>query len=123
MSADKTNMNPNGYELVYVEWLDSTSPDSGWTDANAVVTDPMLDVVSVGWILESTDRHLAIAAHIHRRHPTEHRYNVEGSMVIPKVAITMMKVLSAEKPSDEIQKYLDQKGPEISSKLRELAQR
>jgi hypothetical protein len=87
-----TTKSAYGKQLVYLEWVDSTGPRGGWSAEADVLGTPYLKVVSVGWILESVKSHITIAAHIHQS--AGGKFNVDGVMSIPKVAITKMLVMS-----------------------------
>lgn len=80
-------------EIVYVEWLDSSSPGgSVWVDAPAVMAafGGALTCVSVGWVVGEDENVLGLAAHAHLESLEGSAVGdgeVSGVMFIPKCSI------------------------------------
>lgn len=78
---------PVNYPLVAVQWVDSCSPDGGWTYSKQIVRDYDPSVVrSVGWLVRETDAALVLAPHVANPNDADSE-QVDGLMAIPKVAI------------------------------------
>ena len=74
-----------GYPLVYVEWMDSSSPD-GWHDPDPKPT--ITSIKSVGWLTNDTEEAIILTGHRDEQH------NIHcADMTIPKVAITKFKTI------------------------------
>lgn len=82
------------YSLVTVSWVDSCSPDGGWTYSKQIVKDyEPSEVRSIGWLVRETDTALVLASHVANPDDADIE-QVDGLMAIPKVAI----VARAEMP-------------------------
>jgi hypothetical protein len=79
-----------GYDLVYVEWVDSRQAH-GWHGVDEIVKGTM-DVKSVGWKIFESEDSINISAHYGP--PPQEQFC--GDMMIPKCSIKRILVLLAE---------------------------
>lgn len=84
-----TRPNLKQWDLLKVEWIDSAGASDRWEFTEIVGTEPCR-CQTVGWLIQQGEEVMVIAGH-----RTVNREQVNGHMVIPKVAVT--KVTRLEK--------------------------
>lgn len=87
------------FPLLYLEWIDSSSGNSGWQDAGSFKeTDYTFFCKSIGWLVNETDRFLVIVPHLAGDKVKEGFSFMQGcgDMAIPKVSIIKKRVIKYE---------------------------
>lgn len=79
-------------KLVQVKWVDSHSFDS-WVGVKQLEGYPeVVDVISVGWLMDSNNKTITIASHVTFDRSGD-ICQCSGDMTIPKVAVVEIKEL------------------------------
>jgi len=76
-------------EIVYVTWVDSFS-EHGW-QRKLPPEEDSLGTVSVGWLIEESERSIAISSSYGCRVPEGEDFSLDSPLRIPKAAILRME--------------------------------
>lgn len=94
-----SNDTHNKGDLVYVEWIDSAQPQTGWKlfdewEFGAVVCQ------SVGWLMQSTDDYITLVGSIGRKNGDLNGEIEQGTGIIsiPVVAIKRIRACLVHEP-------------------------
>ena len=98
--ATRGNLIPDkGYDLVYIEWLDSRRLTEWEYEADIRVEAESLEHKSVGFLVRETPASITVSGHF-----GEDPHQFCGSMTIPRCAIRKIKTLQSAKKVDKAQR-------------------
>lgn len=80
--------------LVYLEWVDSASPNTAWIPADHSVKPDRIK--TIGWVIEDNDEYITVSNQVGEQ-------CMSGVVAIPKVAITHRREIKRVKlgPEDD----------------------
>ena len=94
--------NPKQYDLVEIEWIDSTTPgDAGWVSIDDLLTeddDFMLNCYTVGYLIRESEKDIWIVGSYHDNGDGG---NCLGLIAIPQVAILERELLKKGEKENE----------------------